>query len=215
MKFSDLFKPEPERVVDESWPQETPEYYEDTSVGTYQMPPVQTDQWAPTADQTIPYRGVEEHGVPFDSSKLYIIPKKQSEESEGDNAEPTDVTIVTETNIDPIPVQVVELPLPLTSAKRMATANFTLTRSGDPIRLAPRRMQRQKLVIAVTGSDTVMVSTDKQLARTQGFLITAGMGTVELDITDDIYGYAPSTLAADPVVYVLEEFTSEADEHTV
>ena len=196
---------------DDSWPVETSEYYEDVSVNNYYMPPVQTDQWAPTADQTIPYRGVEEHGVPYNATNAFVVPIAQGD------AEPDEPSVDYEvqTTIDPIPVNVVSMPLPHNRENRLATSQWTVVRGADPIRVAGQRLNRTRLVVTCVGLDQVLFSTDKQYTKNGGMIVAAVSGAFTINSSDDIWAYAPTSLATDPILYVMEEYSVETNERPV
>jgi hypothetical protein len=201
--------------TDQSWPVETEEYYEDTSVAVIYQPPegALQDAWAPTADQVVPgYRGVEEHGVPYNASNNYVIPIAQADTIVSD--EQASIDIEDQVQIDPVRVSVVDMPTPRGRENKVSTSSLTITR-GTTVTIAPKSYRRSKLIIVVTGTDTVMISSDKQGAATQGFLVTSALGKFDIDTTQEIFAYAPTTLATDPVVYVLALTESSVDEHPV
>lgn len=195
---------------DQSWPIETAEYYVDDSINQYQLPPTAAmeDHWAPTADQVIPYRGVEDHGVPYDATSNYVIPVAP------DTTEPdtSSVQEYTEVLTNPIPVTVVEMPIPRGREYRVATAQWALVNAAEPTQVAPKSYRRNQVHLAVTGTDVVWISTDKQQVKSQGFPVIAGMAMVNLDCTDAIYAYAPT---ANATLYVLEEYEVSTNEHPV
>lgn len=224
-KLKSLLEPVPDQnVSDQSYPQEAdPEYYDDTSVGSYELPAtaVLDDVWKPTADQVVPgYRGTEEHGVPYDATPMYIIPNDQAtadakEKAEHDALDAQSQEITHETIMDPIPVQVVEMPSPIGQENRLGINSYTLVRGAVAVRIAPKSHRRSKLLLSVIGTDQVNIHTDQQAASTTGYPVTAAKGDVELSTTDPVYAYAPASLATDPILYVLAETTVHIDEHPV
>lgn len=217
-----LVEPQPEATsVDQSWPnEETPNYYEDTSVGTYTMPPtaVVDEQWEPTADREMPgYRGVEEHGVPYNSVSgggyLVPLPQEVAEANKKADAEAAAKSVdVTEETIMPvIPVNVVSMPEPIGRQNRVSINSFILGAAAKPIRIAPASHRREQLMISVLGADVVMIHTDEQAAAMNGYPVVAAKGDVEIVTTDAVYAYS----TAGGTVYVLESYSVEVNEHTV
>src|SRR3954466_283067 len=198
---------------DESWPKETVDYYEDKSVPVIYEPPegALLDAWAPTADLVVPgYRGVEEHGVPYDATNNYIIPVAQE-----DAILPRDeqsVTIETHVPIDPIPVNVVSMPTPRGVEYNVAVSAYTIVAGADPIMISPKSYTRSKATYAVVGTDTCFIGADKQQVRTVGFPITAALGKMEVRSSEEIYAYTPTTNC---IVYVMEEFGVSTHEFPV
>lgn len=221
-KLKALVEPQAEpNSPDETWPkEETPGYYDDTSLGTYTMPPtaVVDEQWEPTADREMPgYRGVEEHGVPYNAASGggYLIPKTQEEmqanREADEKAKAETVTVTEETILPVIPVNVVSMPEPIGRQNRLSINSFPITALADPIRIAPASHRREQLMISVLGADVIMFHTDQQAAKMNGYPVTAGKGDVEIVTTDAVYAYS----VAGGTVYVLESYSTEVNEHTV
>ena len=220
-KIKALVEPVPDAsTADETWPkEETPGYYDDTSVGTYTMPAtaVVDEQWEPTADREMPgYRGVEEHGVPYNavSGGGYLVPLPQevadANEKALQDADAQSVKVTEETIMPVIPVNVVSMPEPIGRQNRLSINSFTLT-AGATSRIAPASHRREQLMISVLGNDVVMIHTDQQAVGMNGYPITAGKGDVELVTTDAVYAYS----VAGGTVYVLESYSVEVNERTV
>ena len=221
-KLKSLVEPQAEvTTTDESWPkEEVPGYYEDNSVGVYQMPAtaVVDEQWEPTADREMPgYRGVEEHGVPYNavSGGGYLVPLPQevadANEKAQREADAQAVDVTEETIMPVIPVNVVSMPEPIGRQNRLSINSFILTAAADPIRIAPASHRREQLMLSVLGADVVTIHTDQQAAKMNGYPITAGKGDVELVTTDAVYAYS----TAGGTVYVLESYSVEVNERTV
>lgn len=201
--------------VDASWPVETPEYYEDTSVPVIYSPPdgVFQDAWAPTADQVVPgYRGIEEHGVAYNASNNYVIPIAQ--EDVVLDPEDSSVDVTNQVQLDPVRVEVVKMPTPRGRENTMSTAQILVTK-GTTLMVAPKSYRRNRLIISVIGTDVVWISTDKQSASNQGFPITAALGKFDIDTTSEIYAFAPTTNAQDPTVYTLAQEERDVSERPV
>jgi len=213
--LKDLVTPEPQAVAeDESFPDENaPGYYLDTSVQQIVVDAAPKDVWAPTVDQSIPYRGVEEHGVPFDSSGIFIAPTPQAEvlqrEHDDKTKEDDDGPDVDLTPIDPIPVTVVEMPASLERSMRVATSQFHLDQNYVA-QLAPQRQQRTKLVLTSLNG-TVLFATYRDGILQTGFPIPLAGTVLELDVTQAVY--AVNTAVPVDTVYVLEEFPVSTNEY--
>lgn len=212
-----------ESPVPETWPnEEEPGYYEDRSVGTYEMPPTAAteDKWAPTADQVVPgYRGVEEHGVPYDAAQEYIIPMDQAtaEAREHDEELSKDLNAETtayEEPIPPLPVTVVEMPTPIARQSKLAVTSYTLD-IGSTFRIVSANHQRDKVKIRVIDTqNTLFVHPDKQAATTVGYPVNF-YNELELDTTEAVYAFCPANSTVPVVVYILEEYSVETHERTV
>jgi hypothetical protein len=219
-KIKALIEPVPDaNPPEETWPDEKePGYYDDTSVGTYQLPPtaVLDEHWSPTDDKELPgYRGVEHHGVPYDPAVNYIIPLPQdvadANEEVQKKAEAEAVQVTEETILPVIPVNVVSMPEPIGRQNRLSVNSFALVGLGVPQRIAPASHRREQLLISVLDADKVFIHTDQQAAQMNGYPVVAGKGDVELVTTDAVYAYAP----VNATVYVLETYSVEVDERTV
>lgn len=224
-KLEALFTEKPkESPAPETWPNEAePGYYEDRSVGTYEMPPTAAteDKWAPTADQVVPgYRGVEEHGVPFDAAQEYIIPMDQAtaEAREHDEKLSKDLNAETtayEEPIPPLPVTVVDMPTPIARQSKLAVTSYTLAAGSDPFRIVAGNHQRDQVKIRVIDpTNIILVHPDKQAATTVGYPVNKDNELV-LETTESVYGYAPPANSAPVTVYILEEYSVETHERTV
>ena len=216
-KLKALLEPQPVPVEDRSWPdQQDPDYWVDDSIATYELPPVVQTGWAPTDDKQMPgYRGVEEHGVAFDSTQQYLIPLPQdvadaNEEQEAKEAAAAAVDVMEEHIIQPIPVDVISMPEPIGRQNRVAINSFLVPISGEAVRIAPASHTREDLKLTVLNTDVVYVHTDAQAVKITGYPVTSGNSEVVLKTTDAVYAYA---LTGTPTVYVLETHSVEVDEH--
>lgn len=210
----DLFtEDEPKKNADQGFPIETEEYWQDTSVGTtvYQ-PPVNGAEYKPTDDKVLPgYRGIEEHGVPFDATVNYLIPQAPIETQPDKPEEMVAESVL----VEPIAVTVVDMPIPVGRESRISTNRILLTFNATlpaPVQIAPKSLKREIVRLCVTGADVVWVSTTPQGAVSNGFPIVAGMGIVTMHSTDPLYAFAPT---ADSTICVMEEFTVSARESAV
>lgn len=205
---------------DESFPVETEEYWEDNSAATIYNPPTNgaDEHWQPTADQVLPgYRGTQHHGVPYDAGVNYTIPQIPNTDAVDPDATDKDVDVLTETVMEPIPVVVLDMPVPVAVEKRVATGQFSIPFVAAPgiqtaTLIAQKSRRRSKLTIAVTGADVVWISSDPQDCISNGFCISAALGKVELEVTDQVWAYAPTSTSK---VFVLEEYSTSNHEHSV
>lgn len=218
-KVAELFTEHDEPVnKDQSYPVETAEYWDDTSVGaTVYQPPVNgadttNTRYKPTADKILPgYRGVEEHGVPFNASQNFIVPQAPDLTPVKDPIEQVSESEL----ILPIAVTVVDMPTPVGRESKVSTTRILLTFNATlptAVQIAPKSLRREIVRLAVTGADVVWVSTNPQNAVSNGFPITAAMGIVTLHCTDPLYGLA---VTADSTICVMEEYTVSAHEPAV
>ena len=198
---------------DKSWPVETTGYYEDTSVPVIYSPPIGAlqDEWAPTFDQVVPgYRGTEEHGVPFNTDSTYVDPGESLPEN---TDTPSPVDTVHQEPMDPIPVNVVSMPLPHGKEQRLTTSSFVIQASAQPIRFVPKSLVRTRLILTVASSDVVNISTDSQQAISQGFPVTQ-WSHFELYTSQALWAYNPSP-SVDVTIYVIEEYPVSVNEHPI
>lgn len=211
-----LFEREPDAPTasDQSWPQESAGYYDDTSIeninqilGTGANPP---QAWQSTMDANIPYRGQENHGVPFDASGYVIAPQafSQSETLPVDKPIPvTDVKVY-----DPVPVHVVAYPEPVNLQHRIATSQFTVSNAlFEPIRIAQRSEQRTRLRVK-SANGTVLIGKSQAL-NIMGYLLDGASGDFEVETTDGLF--AIGTSATVDTVYVIEEFATLPGESVI
>lgn len=206
-----LFEAEPVVKPDESFPNESePGYWEDKSAtGIVYEPPVPNGGWAPTDDQVLPgYRGVEEHGVPYDAAVNYVVPNSEAlnEPSSGDDDDDNEgVEYDTVTPLAPIAVNVVSMPEPVGVEKRIATNQIPITK-GTVVQIAPQSHSRTSLWIAITGNDVAYIARDPQAAQVNGFQVRAGLGNFSIDTTDALYAWVPASAAQDALVYTMENY---------
>lgn len=198
---------------DSSWPQDdVPEYYSDVSIQSYVVPALPVDQWAPTIDQNIPFRGVEEHGVPFNSAAMNITPTPQAEAEAHEKDHPLpESAIISEHLVDPIPVVVVETPEPITRSIKLITTTFlidTTTPGTQPVLIAPRKLSRQKLWIRVSGQ-TINIGPDQTTVVQLGFPISPTLPSDALDTTEPLYAIPTANGAT--TIFVMEEYVVDAE----
>lgn len=201
--------PEP----DSSWPQDdVPDYYADTSVQSYVVPALPVDQWAPTIDQNIPFRGVEEHGVPSNSAAMTITPTPQAEaEAREKEHPPLEPAFISEHVVDPIPVVVVETPEPITRSIKLVTTTFlvdTTVAGTQPVLIAPRKLSRQKLWIRVSGQ-TVNIGPDQSTVVQLGFPISPTLPSDAMNTTEPLYAIPTANGAT--TIFVMEEYVVDAE----
>lgn len=216
-----LFKAPVEVQPDTSYPNEAESgYYDDTSIAKYELPPtaVLDDKWAPTADKVVPgYRGVENHGVPFDSSDQYIVPMDQATADMHEAAmkeAASSVEYAKETIVEPIPVTVVDMPEPAARQVKLGVTQYTI-QPGVVQRIAPQSHRRTLLKITTIGAAGTygFVHPDMQAVQTIGFPVTGGE-YLDLTTTQEVYGFVPTGGAA-TTFCILEETVSFTHEHTV
>lgn len=198
---------------DSSWPQDdVPEYYSDVSIQSYVVPALPPDQWAPTIDQNIPFRGVEEHGVPFNSAAMNITPTPQAEAEVREKNHPLpEPSIISEHLVDPIPVVVVETPEPITRSIKLVTTTFlidTTVVGTQPVLIAPRKLSRQKLWVRVSGQ-SINIGPDQTTVVQLGFPISPTLPSDTLDTTEPLYAI-PTTNGA-TTIFVMEEYVVDAE----
>jgi len=216
-----LIEKESTNGPDESWPNEQAVgYWEDTSIEDLPNTNVgvTTEQWSPTYQQNIPYRGVEDHGVPVDGSKFLVAPdpiRLGQPELPANIPEKVD----TKPTIDPIPVTVVEMPTPTDLQKRVETAQYSnITNTmASAVKVVSRHTQRTRVRLACQNGTVVIGVTDSIAGLQQMGWPLATMTNnpegVDLNTTQSIWAYGTSGTA--DTVYVLEEYDSQAHEKNV
>jgi hypothetical protein len=215
------------------WPREDdPNYYNDTSVNHYYEPPISREQWTPTIDKNVPYRGVEQHGVPFNASAMNVIPIPQIDTDSSDNAPPDNVDIGEETLVKPIAVSVVHTAEPVGRLYKVSTSTWLID-PGTITCIAPKKQTRIKLTVFVpfggtpggllptgptinTAVPTLWINANReQVSTAQGFPLTGYSGVLELQTTEPLYAYCPSTAGAAAMINIMEEYVVSTDDDTV
>lgn len=215
--IKELFQPEPTVTPDVSYPDESEPGYWDAkdATGIVYEAPVPNGGWAPTDDLQQPgYRGVQDHGVPYDAGINYIVPDMEAlnATSPGDEDESTSVEYETETLVAPIPVNVVSLPEPVGVEKRIATNQIIIVK-GTTVQIAPQSHARTSLWLNVSGNDPVYIARDPQAAQINGFQLRTGLGNFAIDTTDPVYGFVPAASPTDVTVYTMENFDVSVNQH--
>jgi LysM repeat protein len=202
-----LFKSAPEATPNGEWPNEnTPGYYQDDSVGENVVAGVTTEQWQPTYPQNIPYRGTEDHGVPFDASNYQIVP---SAIGQADVKPEPLMEIVEVQPLSPIPVTVVEMPTSDNLSKRVATTQWTVASTDAlAVKIVARHLQRTRTRVWCKNGTVLFGSTPSQVTLP---VLGAAMPTTPFEINTTESLWAIGTGAAD-TIYVFEEYDSIANE---
>lgn len=212
MSILDLFRPAPpvEVAPTGEWPEESPEYY--VAPPTYVIPEgaATPGEYLPTEDRLIPNRGDEHHGIVMDTSNMLIEPAPEDVIAERealaladqDDYEPAD------TVMDPIPVQVVEMPVAQADEQSFNVTSRVMSIADGPQQICGRRFERKKVRIQTNDGKNVRIAPSlNELAQGEGWVVS-GIAGIELDVTEAVYAAADSD---DTTVRVLEEFVSRAE----
>lgn len=213
-------EPVPTVVKDEEYPNEQAAgFWDDQSMSNgmadYVVPAHVTapDTFRPTVEHNVPYRGVVDHGVETDEPSIDVgpMPQELAEARRDEALAEAKRNQMVEVVHPPVPVTVVEMPKPTAQDYRMVTAAYLLD-TVTPVKIAPRRQQRNKVTFSATAGASVLIGTSGEVVKGgQGFLIPVG-GTYESETTDEVWAIAS---AATPNVYVVEEFVVTVGEVAV
>jgi hypothetical protein len=201
-----LFKPTDESVpTQEEWPEEkSAGYYDDVSLQELAASNAGTTEvlWSPTADQSIPYRGQELHGIAANTKHYEVIPSPIVPEPD----QSTPVPVVTVPEVPPVKVEVVQGPTPPYVEKYIATNQFSVVQGSPNVKILQKSDRRFRARVKCANGTVLVSWFDNSSISAVGYLLSANQD-LELDVTQPVY--AAGTSGTADTVYVMEEVQRE------